>query len=364
VSGPRDPARDSPHRTGRLLSRPLLPLALATVALVVTVSAAVFTGSDANAARQLGTMTFYASVQRTAFVNNSDDRARGEGRNPFGNYTGAGVATPTREGTYGPFAGDEGEVALRLYSDAKHNRPLGRGIVICLYGFAANGACDVSFALPKGDLVGKGVFSFDAKTFTYALVGGTGSYRGAAGTISVVTGGFATQRKPAYRVVPLLQNEALSAAFSLPSSRARTVEAYAQPDTETYIDNDDDEERGKTNNAFSNGPAKPDPGSGANGPFPGDEAFFSFTLFSDRALKTKLGTVTYSCQYEFDKDAFCDAAYTLKGGTMTGAGAIDFDASSFKVAIIGGSGKYAGLTGELEVGPGGPKTERLQFRLQ
>jgi hypothetical protein len=96
-----------------------------------------------------------------------------------------------------------------------------------------------------------------------------------------------------------------------------------------------------------------------NGPFPGDEALFKFNAFSAGDLKKSAGTAVFTCQYNFNKNAFCDAAYELTDGTLIGSGEFDFNASSFSLAIIGGTGKYRGRIGSLDASPGPKHSQRL-----
>ena len=80
---------------------PLLGLAVAGLLSIVAVA-----GAGAARAVKTRQLVLYAGVTRTAYVNNADDRSRGEGRNPFGNYSGSSVIPPTNERIYGPFAGE------------------------------------------------------------------------------------------------------------------------------------------------------------------------------------------------------------------------------------------------------------------
>ena len=146
-------------------------------------------------------------------MNNSDDRARGEGNNPFGNYSGASAPQPPSEKLFGPFAGDEGEYAFKLYTGSDLKSAAGSAIFVCQYTFNANALCDASFQLQGGALVAKGTSNFNATTFSLAILGGTYSYRGMKGHVTVSAVGRRTLPQPVVRVVPLL--EAQRIAFAL-----------------------------------------------------------------------------------------------------------------------------------------------------
>ena len=100
-----------------------------------------------------------------------------------------------------------------------------------------------------------------------------------------------------------------------------------------------------------------------DGPFPGDQALFTFQLYATARLATPLGSAVYTCQYYFDKNAFCDATFRLKGGTLIAAGTLNFNGHTFALAITGGYGSYAGANGDLEASPSGKHAQRLVFHL-
>ncbi len=83
-----------------------------------------------------------------------------------------------------------------------------------------------------------------------------------------------------------------------------------------------------------------------NGPFPGDNAVFAFGLYWTTDLKETVETGSFTLM-NFNEHAFCDVSYQLDGGVLLGAGAFDFNAGSFAVVVTGGTGKYAGASGEI-----------------
>jgi hypothetical protein len=155
------------------------------------------------------TITLYASETQRIFINNTDDLARGQGRNPFDNYLGSGVSTVSNELLFGPFPGDEGQFGFTLYTSRSHRKVAGSAVFICQYGFDANDFCDSAYTLPNGTLIAKGNSNFNAHTSTYAILGGTSHYRGVVGSVRVVALGKATQPQPLRRIVPMLQQQRL-----------------------------------------------------------------------------------------------------------------------------------------------------------
>jgi hypothetical protein len=139
---------------------------------------------------------------------------------------------------------------------------------------------------------------------------------------------------------------------------------YSVATAEQYENYSDDRQRGYGNNPFGNFKDTTSTiKKTKSGPFPGDLEYFQLNVYTDAALKTRVGTANITCQFNLNKNAFCNAKYQLKGGTLVGAGAIDFKTSSFAIAIVGGSGKYLGLRGELDATPAAHRSQRLAFEL-
>ena len=137
---------------------------------------------------------------------------------------------------------------------------------------------------------------------------------------------------------------------------------YAITEVEQFLDHSDDRTRGKGNNPFGNfKDSKTVTKEAGNGPFPGDNAVFSFGLYTNPNRKTSVGSAIFTCTYNFDRHAFCDASYQLSGGVLLGAGAFDFNAGTFEVAITGGTGKYAAATGDISAQPAAKHSQRLAF---
>jgi hypothetical protein len=139
---------------------------------------------------------------------------------------------------------------------------------------------------------------------------------------------------------------------------------YSVATAEQYQNYSDDRQRGYGNNPFGNFKDTSSTKKRTKiGPFPGDLEYFELIVFKDAALKQRVGTANVTCQFNVNKNAFCNAKYQLKGGAIVGAGTIDFKSSSFTIAIVGGSGTYQGLRGELNATPAAHRAQRLAFDL-
>jgi hypothetical protein len=181
---------------------------LVALAVAATAAAAEVDSSGAAAATQR--FSLYSVATRTQYVNNADDRQRGEGNNPFGNYQSGGyVPPPPNEKIYGPFPGDEGEYAFDLRTSPARKTNVGTAIFICQYNFNQGSFCDAAFQLNGGSLIGKGSLNFNSSAFTLAIVGGTYKYRAMSGDVVVTARGVATQAQPVARAVPMLQSQRL-----------------------------------------------------------------------------------------------------------------------------------------------------------
>jgi hypothetical protein len=339
-------------------------LVAALVALACVAGAVLSTTGAAAAGPQK--LTFYSVSTKQIFINNTDDLARGQGHNPFGNYAHSSVPQPRNEKLFGPFAGDEAEYAFALYTDKSHKTKAGSAIFVCQYDFNQNSFCDAAFDLDGGTLIGKGAFNFNATTYSLAIVGGTGSYRTIRGHLDGAALGPATQKQPVHRSVPMLQQQRLSLEMAPATTGRQQLTQYSTPAHETFVGNIDDETRGAVSNPFgthTKGAASTNEQN--NGPFPGDEVLFSFSLYRSATLAASTGSAVYTCWYTFDKDAFCDVFVQMKaGGTLLAAGTLNFDAKTFTLAVTGGTGPYTGAAGDLVVTPSGKHAQHLAIDLR
>ena len=145
-----------------------------------------------------------------------------------------------------------------------------------------------------------------------------------------------------------------------------SLTVYTVAEQEQYVNNQDDRTRGQGNNPFGNfvdqAPAQV---KSANGPFPGDEAIFSFNVYSDPSLQTRAGSATFVCQYNFMKNAFCDASLQLDHrGNLTLAGAFNFDAMNFTLGVTGGTGAYLNKKGVVRESPSANHAQKLNFEFE
>jgi hypothetical protein len=173
------------HRTCLLASVGLLAVAAGTG----TVASATSSRSAATAGKAL---TLYTVATAEQFLNESDDRARGEGNNPFGSY--ADTPAIAEQSSNGPFAGDEAFFQFSVYSDAALTQKAGSATYVCVYNFNKNGFCDATFTLNHGSLLTEGLFNFNTASFKLAVTGGTGSYVGAKGAVDETPAANHSQR--------------------------------------------------------------------------------------------------------------------------------------------------------------------------
>lgn len=339
--------------------------------------------SNSAAATQASrSLVFYTVVGSQQFVNNEDDRARGQGNNPFGNYRGTGLATTDEH--VGPLPGDEGLYNYRLYANTSVKKQVGTALLVCQYNFGKNGLCDVSYQLDGGSLVGVGEFNALTKQqFSLAITGGTGIYAGYKGTVEASHDNIIPtlgQIQIVSHTVPALVLESqrlsftLHRAASLPAPAASKPAAgsanqfsvYAVTEQEQFIDNADDEARGWIANPFGlvDRSVEFAESEDHGGPYPGDAALFSINLYTAPDLKSSAGSAVLTCFYAFNQNAFCDATYQLKAGLLIGGNEVGFNAKSFALAITGGTGKYLTMTGDVMSVLGAKQVQRLDFALQ
>ena len=140
---------------------------------------------------------------------------------------------------------------------------------------------------------------------------------------------------------------------------------YSVTEQEQYVNNQDDRTRGKGNNPFGNyKDSSPITGKSTDGPFPGDEAIFTFDLYTAPDLKTHVGSAVFTCQYNFQKNAFCDASFQLaSGGTLIAEGGFGFAANTFTLAVTGSYGPLVNKRGTVTESAGPKHSQKLKFDL-
>jgi hypothetical protein len=151
------------------------------------------------------------------------------------------------------------------------------------------------------------------------------------------------------------------------SNRTTTFGMYARPTQVQYMNHSDDRARGDVDNPFNTDSKALVPltqkKEAGKGPYPGDNALFSFKLYKDAALTKSIGSAVYSCTFNFDHEALCEASFQLVGGTMSGSGPADFTNPEFTLAVDGGTGKYLDARGQVSSSPASKNAHHLEFML-
>jgi len=177
------------------------------------------------------------------------------------------------------------------------------------------------------------------------------------------------QRRAAFLVVfgtvlaAVLASGAAAVISGSVASNHRRLTIYSVATGIQYINTADDRARGKINNPLDSNANKLAPKSaGRNGPFAGDVAVYALRLYSDSAAKHGIGTAVYTCFFNYDRHALCQAYYKFKaGGTIVGSGPVDFKKSSFTIVVSGGTTTYLGVQGQASASPSRGNAQRIDF---
>jgi len=146
----------------------------------------------------------------------------------------------------------------------------------------------------------------------------------------------------------------------------RVLTVYSVATGLQYINTADDRARGHVNNPLDSAANKlaPKSSGGRNGPFAGDVALYALKLYSNPTLKRPAGSAVYTCYFNYDRHALCQAYYKLMAGsTLVASGPVDFNASGFTIVVTGGTKKYLGARGEAKVAAGPRNAQRIDFEL-
>jgi hypothetical protein len=145
----------------------------------------------------------------------------------------------------------------------------------------------------------------------------------------------------------------------------RVVTFYSVATGVQYINTADDRARGKVNNPLDSAANRLAPkSSGRKGPFAGDVALYALKLYSNPTLKQPAGSAVYTCYFNYDRHALCQAYYKLAAGsTLVASGPINFNSSKFTIVVTGGTKKYLGVRGEAKVVPAPRSAQRIDFEL-
>jgi dirigent-like protein len=98
----------------------------------------------------------------------------------------------SRRGNHG--AGSVELVKQRLYNPSISSKPIGRATLMCTYFDAHDRACSGTYFLPKGSLVVVGAIQ-SRLLYQIAVVGGTGLFDNARGTLTVTSTGLRPTRR-------------------------------------------------------------------------------------------------------------------------------------------------------------------------
>jgi hypothetical protein len=161
------------------------------------------------------------------------------------------------------------------------------------------------------------------------------------------------------RSVPVGLATLAVAAVIVPVATAATKERslvfYGKPARAQFVNRADDRQRGLRLNPFNADllPPPPKANSGKKGGRAGDNAFFAFKVYSDPNLTRFVGTAIYSCTFNFNHEAICEADFELGGGSMfaMGPAQLDTNFSGVVLPVTGGTGRYAGAHGQLTSTP-------------
>ena len=163
---------------GVRVGRWIAAAALAVAACILAAGPAFGAGSATKPTHQL---VIYSVAVQEEFNDHSDDRARGDANNPFGNFLQS--RSYTAESGAGPFAGDRAIFVFKLFSDPSLKDSIGSATFACQYGFAKKGICQAEYVLGGNSLIGMGGLDFDSQRFALAITGGTGKYVDASGDV-------------------------------------------------------------------------------------------------------------------------------------------------------------------------------------
>jgi hypothetical protein len=99
-------------------------------------------------------------------------------------------------GRHGLSPGDSEVITTRVFNRKVTSKPIGSGRFICTFTNGLNRTCIVTVTLPRGQLVASGGVRYRV-FYELAVIGGTGLYDNARGTLTVIR----TTRKPTREIL-------------------------------------------------------------------------------------------------------------------------------------------------------------------
>jgi hypothetical protein len=99
-------------------------------------------------------------------------------------------------GRRGRSPGDYEVITTLLYNKRVTKKPIGSGRTICTFTIGLNRTCIATLKLPRGQLVASGGLVY-RQFYSLAVVGGTGLYDNARGTVTVIR----TTRNPTREIL-------------------------------------------------------------------------------------------------------------------------------------------------------------------
>jgi hypothetical protein len=90
--------------------------------------------------------------------------------------------------------GDVEIASLKLFGSSQRSRPIGQGVLTCMYVSKTQRSCTASYVLPRGMIETSGLIT-SRLLYTAAITGGTGLYDNARGTLTVTATGLKPRRE-------------------------------------------------------------------------------------------------------------------------------------------------------------------------
>lgn len=148
---------------------------------------------------------------------------------------------------------------------------------------------------------------------------------------------------------------------------AKTITVFAVPATVQFMNHADDRLRGMSTNPFAtkaetviinaNGKEK------GNGPFPGDDILYGFTVYADAQRTKRIGQAMFTCYYQFAKRATCEAYFDLAQGLLVASGQVQFGVTKFVLGVTGGTRGYFAALGQVKSAPATGNAQRFDLQV-